>query len=185
MKEEDKFKKLTYTKPAIAFSIGLVILIGVGIWLGSLINEKVDKVNWQRAHIEALENREDSYRQLQSNFEEIENQYQLVDRALPDKDAFVGLVVRLERLARNNKVDLEIDFPEETETNGNNLDFNLKVGGKINNVLQYLKQVESEPYLIEIVKLSLERVTSKSRVGGEILVNVQVDEAFSPDQISK
>ncbi len=187
MKEEskNKLKKLTYIKPVVVLSVGLVILIGGVIWLGFLVNKKVDKIKWQRAHVEALENREDNYRQLQSSFKEIENQYQIVDRALPEKDAFISLVVRLEKLARDNKVELEIDFSQESEAKGNNLDFTLKVSGKINNVLQYLKEVKSEPYLVEVLELNLQKITNKSRVEGQILVNVEVDEAFRPNQISQ
>lgn len=187
MKEESekKLKKVNYLTPILTFSIGLVVLIAVGIWLGLAIDKKVEKIGWQRAHIKALESREDSYRQLQEDFEEIEDKYALIDRSVPGKDDFVGLVVRLESLARKNKVDLQIDFPEEIEATGNSLDFTLKVSGKLKNVLQYLKVVKSEPYLIKVVNLKLERVNSQSRVGGEISINVQLDETFHPSQISQ
>jgi Tfp pilus assembly protein PilO len=181
--EKEIVKKVNYSKYIIILVILVIILIVASYLILNLIDGQVDQIQEQRAHLSALNNRDNSYAQLQDDFKKIENQYYLIDQALPDQDNFVKFIVDIEKLADKNQVNLAIVFPSEPVVENNQLGFNLEISGNLDYVVKYLQELKQLPYYIKIDSANFSK-TAKQKVGGEVSIKVGVDETFQFDQVS-
>lgn len=165
-------------------AVGLLIAIGIALWLGILLNNLSSRIQAQNNQIVALDRREESYRQLEADFESVKHQYPLIDQALPDQNNFVAFIVMLEKEAREKDVRLEIDFSDEPQIDNGLLSFALKIFGQQKNVLEYLITLKSSPYYIEVATLQLTKAGPEGSSLGEATIKVGIDETFQPNQIS-
>ncbi len=183
-KEKKEQKEVNYLKYYIVLSLITLLALAAGYYFYLNINSKVSEVREQRAHLEALNNRDQSYAQLQSDFEQVEHNYHEVIRALPDQENFIDFIVSLEEQAKQKNVDINIVFAQEPQVEGSQLSFVLEASGQINDVLKYLVDIKDQPYYIQIDSLNLSKITAKNQFAGEITIKVGVDETFQPSQIS-
>lgn len=184
MAKKEEEKKVNYLK---YISIVLMIYLltsGAIYWFSNNINQKALTIQEQRSHLAALNNRDQSYHQLQIDYGQIKDQYREVEQALPSQSNFVAFIVSLEQEAKDNQVNLEIDFPSEPEIEDNKLSFILDVEGNLKNVVKYLKELKRKPYYIEVDSVNLSASGPKNQVAGEITINAGIDETFNPSQIS-
>lgn len=176
--------QLNYRSSLVIVAVGLLIAIGIGFWLGSLLNQLNSQIQEQNNRIAALDRREESYRQLESDFQSIKKEYSKIDQALPDQNNFVAFIVLLERESKKQGVKLEIDFPDEPQIENGLLSFTIKIFGQQENVLKYLIALKDSPYYIEVATLQLNKAGPANASVGEATIKVGIDETFQPSQIS-
>jgi len=177
-------ENVNYLKYYVILGLIVFLVLASGYYFYLNINVRVGEVREQRAHLEALNNRDKNYARLQSDFEKIEQKYQLINNALPGQENFIAFIIDLERQAIKSDVEIEIVFAQDPQVQNSQLSFTIEISGQINNVLKYLTEIKKQSYYIQIDSLNLSKITAKNQFSGEIIIKVGVDETFQPSQIS-
>jgi len=178
-----KIAKLDYKTNLIFLSIAVLILAGITIWISSELIRITKQTQEQRTQLNVLDQREESYKQLERDYDAIVDNYQIIDNALPDQNNFVKFIVMLEKEAKQDNVKLEITFPDQPEIENNLLAFTIKITGQRNNVLKYMTGLKKAQYHIEFSSLEMNK-SGNNAVAIETTIKIGIDETFQPSQIS-
>jgi len=182
-KTKGKIAKLDYKTSLIFLAIAILILAGITIWLSGQLIRITKQTQQQRTQLNILDQRKESYKQLEQDYNSIIDSYQQIDNALPDQNNFVKFIVMLEKEAKQDNVKLEITFPDQPEIENNLLAFTIKITGQRDNVLKYMTGLKKTQYHIEFSSLEMNKSGNNSVVI-ETIIKIGIDETFQLSQVS-
>lgn len=95
---------------------------------------------------------------LRGEFAKANPYFSFLENVLPPRDQLLSFENELESIARKNNVEFNFNFGEEKESSGKDpgrVSFRATVAGSYENILNFLKGIESSKYFIDSSSIDL------------------------------
>ncbi|MBI2593001.1 MAG: hypothetical protein HYW37_02550 [Candidatus Colwellbacteria bacterium] len=171
----EDFKKQLLLNTGVTAGV-LLVIIGLVVYLGKDIRDKGEIVFLNHSELTAQLQAVKDLAKLREAAKTAGPSRQLLDKALPKRDGLFGLPKEFERMAADKKVGFSFRFGQEGKPDPaqpSKIAFEMTAQGAYNDLLEFVKSVESSPYYINIAKLDVTRTGEKfnAAIGGEIYFN--------------
>ena len=114
----------------------------------------------KRHKLMALEQKDEGLAQLQKDYQELKQDLEIIDQALPDREKVIDFITRLESEASASGLLAKISFGKETitaEAGGiKSVHFSLSFQGTYYQMLELVKKIEKMPQIISIDKITIQ-----------------------------
>ncbi len=139
----------------------LVISAIFGVALFVVVVLILDIVNYSDNFIEAkaeffsLKNK-DSILQKEENYQNLDNYYQSIYQLFSNQEKPIEEVFFLRNIAQKYNLSIDVNFTKENKralSNWPYLDFRVNLSGHMDNILEFIKEIENNPKIIEINRL--------------------------------
>lgn len=175
----NKTKKITTQQKLIIWCMGFVITITTGCYfviipaISSIKNIKAEIIT-QKVNLEKKILKESGVSGLKEKIEKIEPQLNLFDQIFINKNRELEFITTLENIANKNNVSQKINLDpknSQREHNYEKIPLSINAQGNFLTLLNYIKDLESVAYYINIQKLDFTKVSANARNQEEIPAN--------------
>lgn len=124
--------------------IGVLLIVG----FNQQISEKVYEYNNKRKEVAMLEERIANLNILQKEYSQVSDDIEMIENVLPGKDKLVDLISKVETMAEENKLEIDIDFQEEPTTHKFSGTFSVK--GYYSDVMKFYNEIYNNEVLATV-----------------------------------
>lgn len=149
--------------PIVKLTIAVFVIIAAGFAVSFAFKNKIEasarKIYEARSMLKVLENRDENYLLLKTNYESAQEGLPILRQALPKEDGLDSVVSDLDVLAVQTGNTQNLNF--ESLKNSQNLsgmasvNFTANLTGNIDSFDGYLKKLRALPYFIEISNINI------------------------------
>lgn len=157
----DGFKRRLLKKIGIAVGI-IAILAAFLIALNIDINSRVAAISAARDELALRSRTVELLTGANSDLKRADPLFANLQSLLPDKDQLINFPRELQRVAKTYLVDAGFSFGAEkagTSNKPGSIKFTMTIGGDFDNIIDFLKYVESHRYLISLDSVDVRRST--------------------------
>lgn len=141
--------------------ISLILLFFVIYPLIKGIKYNSESIVNLKKEVKFLQSQEKNLAELKDLTSEVEPDFVKMNNLLIDPEVPIDLIKFLEKTAEEQNVSIEIAAPSlKREEKGlwNYMNFQINIQGSFSNVLRFVEKIESSPFLIETISLSISRL---------------------------
>lgn len=148
-------------------SILIVAVVFAGSGTSFLLKNKIEasanKIYEARSMLQVLENRDENYLLLKTNYPAARKGLPILQKALPKEDGIEAVISDLEALAvkTNNTQNLVFESLSGGQAAGEtkSINFSTNLAGNFGTFVDYFKKLQNLPYFIEIISVSINNDT--------------------------
>jgi Tfp pilus assembly protein PilO len=157
------------SNPIIRLSIYIILVIVFTVssvlFLADKIESKTKKLQEKRSVLRVSQQQDENFLELKKTYDIIKNNQKKIEEIFPDDDNIGNFIIALENTAEqtSNAQILNFDSLDNAKAEGENiksLKFTVFLTGNTNTFINYLKQIKSLPYFIEIENVTLNNNSS-------------------------
>lgn len=170
------------------FIAGVIILVTGGMLvfvLTSVANQQAKKYVSLKQNAIALQQSKEDSEDLHGLANREQEGLQLIDDAFPDETTILGVIQYLETIVQQYDEAGLVRFSGNTPVKTNNelsISLNMKFAATPSDMLEFVRQLERVPYIIEIVSLEMKSPQGISNPGQAVIgVRLYVQDPFSPE----
>lgn len=171
-------QKITTNTVILLVLFGVVLYFGIFITLSAIENTRVEIIA-EKIETEKRVNREQNMSSLISKLKKIENDLVKIDNVFIDKNSELEFITTLESVANYNNVTQGINLLPIDETVKENPKsiVNIVAKGKYIDIINYMQDIESLNYYVNISMINISRVTKAQAEenNDEVSLNLNAD----------
>tara|TARA_Y100000310_G_C20561074_1_gene753088 strand:- start:138 stop:683 length:546 start_codon:yes stop_codon:yes gene_type:complete len=155
--------------------LSLVVFLIYPIFKG--IRTKSQELSETKKELFLLQKRTTDLKEIQGRYDEWTKSLERIENLFIDPEVPIDLIKFWEQTAQQTGITIEI-APSLSNTEKETWDsvgFQLSLQGSFNGFLEFLKKVETSPYLIKIDNLMIKKITEKDFVEGSFTKGVNVN----------
>jgi len=137
-----------------------------------MISDSAKNIKETLAKLENLEKTSQNKEEVQKNYQIIKDNYAVLDQLIPKKGEELNFITTLEEIANDNNVQQKMNLllaeaGQNKNTPANILPFQLTLDGNLYNILNYLNDLESNEFYLNINKIEINQNASPSQIDQE------------------
>jgi Tfp pilus assembly protein PilO len=153
------------------------------VLLARKVTQQTDYLMDQKHKLVALELRGSSLVKLQTDYQSIEQDKPIIDKALPNKAELINLINQLESEASTSGTLVKINFTNQNITTESplvkNVSFTVNFAGTYFEMVNFIKKVELMPQIIVIDRVSIQSPTGiDGKINAILTIKCFVDPKF-------
>lgn len=157
----------------LALVLSLVVSAAFGFaWTGRTISGKTKKVSELNLKLAALESEQKSVLGLKKFLEETKEDKDKINKAFLSEEEIVKFIEELEKLSREENVEIKIQSAFISEKREENPVFNFELNGNFENIFRIAALTENLPYQLEIEEVGLAREEKGKKWRGQFKIKI-------------
>jgi hypothetical protein len=160
----NSFHKRIAVQLSVSFTIIAILVLGI-LLFGFRINKFSNEIAAKRQELNERSSALQSLASLQSDYSTKGQPYlNVLYNVVPQKDELIDLSKDFQVIAQEDKLNYGFTFLGETPSSGEDLGavkFSLNLGGTLNSLLNFLKDMENFRYLVNLDNVSISRGATK------------------------
>lgn len=161
----------------LSFAILCILIMGFGFSpIFSSIKNSAQDLALKKATLELLESRLSSSKQFQENYPILKRELSKIEDSFIALEAPIGFMEFLESEAQKTNLEMVVSplsFLSTGSDPWSSVGFRVMVGGRFSDCSRFLERLEQSPWLIEIYRLNIERISERVK-GATALKNLTI-----------
>ena len=171
--QRSDFKKGFKKRFLLHLGISVLIVVGLGIiliFLGWDINKRVANISKIRQDIAVYNQKAESLTSLKVGSEKANRYTSVLGNIIPNEEGLFFLDGELNKLAKDNSLDLSFNFGEETkgaENQVGSIDFSMTARSSLINLVKFFTDVENMRYFFQLSRFEITRQGEAFKLSSE------------------